>query len=209
MNETLRPLRDFIVSLKLTVVLLTLGMVLVFLSTLDQVHLGIWGIQEKWYRSFIVMHDTGSSRFPVFPGGYAIGGLLLLNLIAAHIYRLKLTWKKAGIQLVHIGVILLLIGELLSGLWQEDYAMRLKQGQTKNYSESHRDNELAIIDTTDPKFDDVVAIPDEILATTQSIQNAKLPFRLVVKAFYPNAGIQMRDAAKSASVEATQGLGLT
>jgi hypothetical protein len=209
MNESLRQFRDFIVSLKLTVVLLTLGMVLVFLSTLDQVHLGIWGIQEKWYRSFVVMHDTGGTRLPIFPGGYAIGGLLLINLIAAHIYRFKFTLKKAGIQLVHIGVILLLIGELLSGLWQEDYAMRLKQGQTKNYSESHRDNELAIIDTTDPKFDEVVAIPEEILAKKEAVQNAKLPFRAVVKEYFPNAGIQMRDADKSTGVQATQGLGLT
>ena len=30
------------------------------------------------------------------------------------------------------------------------------EGETKNYSESYRYNELAIIETTDPKFDDVV-----------------------------------------------------
>ena len=53
---------------------------------------------------------------PVFPGGYTIGGLLLLNLVAAHVYRFKFEWKKSGILLTHLGLIVLLVGELLTGL---------------------------------------------------------------------------------------------
>jgi len=59
---------------------------------------------------------------------------------------------------------MLLVGELLSGLWQEDFHLRLNEGDTKNYAESYRDHELAIIDTTDPKFDDVVTIPEGLFA---------------------------------------------
>ncbi len=209
MNGPLRPLRDFLVSLKLTVVLLALGLILVFAATLDQVNLGIWGIQEKWFRSFVVFQTIGGAKVPVFPGGYAIGGLLLLNLIAAHLYRFKFTWKKAGIQLTHLGVILLLIGELLSGLWQEDYAMRLTEGETKNYSEHHHDNELVILDTTNPDYNEVVAIPESIIARKEPLQYAKLPFRIVVKDYFPNSSLGMRDAASTAPAQATAGLGLS
>jgi hypothetical protein len=59
-------------------------------------------------------------------------------------------WNKAGIWIAHAGLILLLVGELVSGLVQRDYQMRLDEGETKNYSESSRLNELAIIDATDP-----------------------------------------------------------
>ena len=45
MNDTTRQFRDFFVSLRLTVVLLVLSMVLIFASTLDQVYLGIWAVQ--------------------------------------------------------------------------------------------------------------------------------------------------------------------
>ncbi|MGH7946526.1 MAG: cytochrome c biogenesis protein ResB, partial [Opitutaceae bacterium] len=129
MNDTLRQFRNFFVSLKLTVVLLVLGMVLVFAATIDQVNLGIWAVQEKYFRSFFVLaNPVGDIPIPVFPGGYLIGGLLLINLISAHLYRFKRGWKKLGIELTHAGLILLLLGELFSGLWQEDYSMRLTQG---------------------------------------------------------------------------------
>jgi len=192
MNSTLRQFRDFFVSLRLTVVLLVLGLVLVFAATIDQVHLGIWAVQEKWFRSFFVLGRLGNIPFPIFPGGYLLGGLLLFNLIGAHLYRFRKTWRKAGIELTHFGLILLLVGELLSGLWQEDYSMRLNVGEPKNYSESFRANELAIVDVTDPKSDEVVALPEALLAKSEAVQHPKLPFRVVTKEYYPNSQIRMR-----------------
>jgi hypothetical protein len=195
MRDIWKFLVRFFVSMQLTVVLLILSLLLVFVATLDQVNLGIWAVQEKYFRSFFVLWraPNGSLAFPIFPGGYLIGGLLFVNLISAHIYRFKLNWKKSGIFLVHFGLIFLLVGELLSGLWQEDYHMRLDEGQTSNFSESPLLNELAIIDTTDPKWDDVVAIPEKLLARHEPIQHPKLPFRIVTRAYYPNAEIQMRN----------------
>ena len=206
MKTILRDLFDFFVSLKLTVTLLVLGMLLVFVATLDQTNLGIWGIQQKWFRSFVVFHEVRGVALPLFPGGYLIGGLLLINLIAAHIARFKLTWRKGGIFLTHAGLILLLVGELLSGLWQEDFNLRLSEGDTRNYAESYRVNELAITDTTDPKFDEVVVIPESALARHASVQHPKLPFRVVTKAYYPNSFLQMR-APDSPPSLATAGLG--
>src|SRR5690606_14700591 len=138
MRDLWQAFIDFFTSLKLTVALLVLSMFLVFFATLDQVHLGVWGIQEKWFRTFIVLHEIKGFPVPVYPGGYFVGGLLLINLLAAHLHHFRFTWKKSGIFLTHAGLILLLIGELLTGLWQEEYQLRLDQGQTRNYSESYR-----------------------------------------------------------------------
>ncbi|HEY1848930.1 MAG TPA: ResB protein required for cytochrome C biosynthesis, partial [Opitutaceae bacterium] len=190
--------RSVLVSLRLTVVLLALSIVLVFWATLDQVHLGVWGVQQKFFHSFVVSVRLGDLQVPVFPGGYLIGGLLLVNLVCAHLFRLKATWRKSGIWLTHAGLILLLVGELVSGLVQRDNQMRLDEGQTKNYSESTRSNELAIIDATDPKFDEVVSIPEEMLARGTVVQNPKLPFRVVPKTYYPNSEVQMRSQAPGA-----------
>ena len=215
MNDTVRQLRDFCVSLKLSVVLLVLGMVLVFAATLDQVNLGIWAVQEKYFRSFFVVARVGEVSVPVFPGGYFIGGLLLINLVAAHVYRFSLTWRKAGLQLTHAGLILLLVGELITGLFQDDFSMRLTQGDPRSYSESYRDNELVVVDTTDPKFDDVVAIPEPVLAKQTPLQHPKLPFRIVPKEYFPNSLLRSREVAgKSAApvgavaTKATKGIGL-
>lgn len=207
MKTTLIHLRDFLVSLKLTVALLTLGMVLVFVATLDQVNLGVWAVQAKYFRSFIVYAKLGDVVVPMFPGGYLVGGLLLANLIAGHLYRFGFALRKTGIVLTHFGLILLLIGELISGLWQKDFHMRLNEGETKNYAESFRDNELALISTDGP-VDHVVAIPESLLAKHATIQNAKLPFRVVTKAYYPNSALHRRSSAAGVSL-ATTGFGTT
>lgn len=202
--------RDFFVSLKLTVVLLVLSLVLVFVATLDQVNLGIWAVQEKYFRSFFVIGRLPGTDvpIPVFPGGYLLGGLLLLNLVAAHVYRFALTWKKVGIQLAHAGVIALLVGELVTGLLQEDSSMRLEVGETRQYVESFREHELAILDRTDPKFDEVVAIPEAALTDEGLLQHGRLPFQVRVLAWLPNAALQMGDpAARAGLPRPTEGVG--
>jgi len=206
--ELLKLIRSILVSLRTTVVLLALSIILVFWATLDQVQLGVWGVQQKFFHAFLVFAHAGSLVVPVFPGGYMIGILLLANLIAAHLFRLKLTWRKLGIWLTHAGLILLLLGELVSGLVQRDYMMRLDEGETKNYAESNRNYELAVIDTTDPKFDDVVAIPSALLSRDAAIQTPKLPFRVVPKGYFPNSDVQMRSSAPNAPASlATTGMG--
>jgi hypothetical protein len=206
LQTTRRALRGFFVSLKLTLVLLAFSMVLVFAATLDQVNLGIWAVQEKYFRSFVVYGNLGPIAVPLFPGGYVVGGLLLLNLSAAYASRFAFSWRKSGILLSHFGLILLLVGELLTGLWQEDYHLRLNEGETRNYAESYRANELALTDVTDPKFDDVVAIPQSFLSGKSAVQHPKLPFRVVPRIFYPNSQLQMR-GHEAAPAIATAGIG--
>lgn len=195
MVTLLREVRDVLVSLKLTVALIALSIVLVLAATLDQVNIGIWVVQEKYFHTFAVFWQVGDLSLAIFPGGYTLGGLLVVNLVAAHIKRFTLTWRKAGVHLVHGGLILLLLGELFSGLWQDEYQMRLDEGQTKNFSESFRGVEVAITDVTNPAFDEVTAIPESVLAGRKTVQHPKLPFRVAVKEFFPNSSLQMRSMA--------------
>ena len=187
------PLR-ILSSLRLTVICLGLGMLLVFLGTLAQVHLGIHAVQARYFQSLLIYWSPpgASWKIPVLPGGYLLGTVLLVNLIAAHAVRFQLTRKKLGIILLHFGVILLLIGQLLTGLFARETQMRIDEGQTLGYSEAPREVELAVIDVTDPNFDQVVAIPEEVLARGGTIQNPTLPFTLNVRQFMGNARLAMR-----------------
>ncbi len=193
-SDLFRKIRNFFVSLQLTVILLVLSMLLVFFATIDQVNLGIWAVQQKWFRSFFVygVFANNSISVPLFPGGYLLGGLLFVNLVASHIYRFRLTLKKAGILVAHFGLLLLLVGEFFSGLWQEDYRMTLNEGETSNYVESFQRNELAIKDITAAGHDIVTAIPEETLARAEPIQHHTLPFRINVRGYFPNSAPQMR-----------------
>ncbi|MEJ6603230.1 MAG: cytochrome c biogenesis protein ResB [Verrucomicrobiia bacterium] len=216
MNELFKAFVKFFSSLRLTVVLLSMSMILIFVATLAQVELGIYGVQGKFFRSFFVLANIPGTQvpFPVFPGGYLVGGFLLINLLAAHFTRFKAKWSKAGIQFTHIGLIVLLVGELLIGLLQEDFSLRLAEGESRGYSESFRRNELVLIDKSQPDFDEVVAIPESTVADLEPVQSGKLPFRVVTKAYYPNANIGMlnsmpegTDVSGLAPNSSTEGIG--
>lgn len=160
-NNWVKPLT----SLKLTVFCLGCAMILVFLGTLDQVNIGVYEAENRYFKSFFLYFTLPGTtlRLPWFPSGYLVGGLLLVNLIAAHLARFKFTWKKAGIMVLHSGVILLLLGQLFTSLFQVESQMRLDQGETKNYSLSYYHDELALIDTSPSDSDQVISIPDSQL----------------------------------------------
>ena len=185
----LDKLVDILTSLKLTVVCLALALGLVFIGTIAQVQLGLYIVQEQYFGSYFVWWGPAGSSFkiPVYPGGYLLGGLLLINLIAAHIKRFELSKKKLGIFIIHAGLILLLVGQLLSQLFQVESYMAIEEGEMKNYSESGRLSEVAIVDVTDTNENFVVAIPQQVLAKKKEIRHASLPFTVKVESFYDNA----------------------
>ena len=201
---------DVISSLKLTVVCLSLAIVLVFVGTMAQVNFGIHEVQQRYFQSLLVWWPSGSQgfRIPVFPGGHLIGGVLLVNLIAAHVRRFRWTWRTFGIQLTHLGLIIILAGGLFTDLFSVESFMRLAPGETKNYSENSRAMELALIDESDKDLDQVTAIPEARLKRGGTIESESLPFRIVVRHFYQNSRLQPLDkAGQSAAPAATQGAG--
>jgi len=181
-----------ITSLKLTIFCLACAMVLVFVGTLDQVHIGVFEAENRYFKSFFLFFTPPHTdlRIPWFPGGYIVGGLLLVNLVAAHLARFKLSWKKAGILLLHSGLILLLVGQLFADLFVDlESQMRLDQGQTKNYSESLYYDELAVINKSEPDSDRIISIPDSRLYHGSRIDLPVDALQVVVNEFYPNSAL--------------------
>jgi len=190
-SELLRWLKP-LTSLKLTIFCLACAMVLVVLGTLDQVHIGVYEAENRYFKSFFLFFSLPRTdlRIPWFPGGYIVGTLLLVNLVAAHIARFKLSWKKAGILLLHSGLILLLVGQLFADIFVDlESQMRLGQGQTKNYSESLYHHELAIIDTSGADSDQVISLPESQLYAGNRIELPVDSLEVMIKEYYPNAAL--------------------
>jgi hypothetical protein len=191
MSKIARWLKPF-TSLKLTIFCLGCAMVLVFLGTIDQVNIGVYEAENRYFKSFFLFFSPPHSewKIPWFPGGYIVGSLLLINLIAAHIARFKLSWKKTGIVLLHSGLILLLVGQLFADLFVDlESQLRLDQGETKNYTESFYFDELAIIDTTGANSDRVISIPGSRLSKGGRIDLPVDDLRVVVNEYYPNSAL--------------------
>ncbi len=178
-----------ITSLRLTVVLLAFGILLVFIGTIAQVDEGLYNAQARYFRQwFVVGLSVFEKRVPIIlPGGYLIGTLLLVNLVAAHIYRFQLTRKKIGIQLTHSGVILLLVGQLVTDMLSRETQMRLTEGQTTTYSISPQQFELVFTTDAGADSEQIIAVPAELLVRTGEMKNEKLPFAIRLKHFWKNS----------------------
>lgn len=204
----LERLVKFFTSLRLTVVLLGLGLILVFWGTLAQVHLGLYKAQNEFFRSFFVFWQPAGAgfRIPVFPGGYMVGGLLIINLFAAHFRYYRPEKRKIGIILIHLGLVLLLVGQLLTDMLAQESMMHIREGQSKNYSEATREFEFAIVDVSDPTGDRVAVIPAQHLARKHEF-DIGFPFKVNVSQYYPNSSLVEKPAAGYEQVPATAGIG--
>jgi hypothetical protein len=182
---------DFISSLRLTVVFLCLAALLVLIGTFAQVNEGLYAAQNRYFRSFFVWWgpEGASWRVPLFPGGYLIGGVLLVNLVAAHARRFKLQTKKIGIFIIHFGLILMLLGQFATDMLQVESTMKIDEGETKSYSEDSRNCELVLIDTSGKERDRVHSVPEGMLARRAEIEDEKIPFTIRVINYWPNASV--------------------
>jgi hypothetical protein len=210
MMTALTRLLGGIASLRLTLFCLAAAFVLVFAGTLAQVRLGLFFVQEQYFQSWLIWWSApaGGFKIPVFPGGHLIGAVLLVNLLASLISRFAWSWRKLGIQFIHLGLIIMLAGGLATDLFSVSSYMRLKEGETKNYSEDSGRMELAVSDLTDSKNVRVIAVPGAVLGDGGTISHESLPFRIVVRSFYRNSELRMIGPEAGSAVPAsTQGAG--
>jgi len=189
MNRASQKLWDGLSSLSLTILCLVLLMVLVVACTLAQVRLGTLGAVSLYMRSWFYWMDLGPVQIPIFPAGATVGLVLLLNLVAVQARRLELSWAKAGIWIVHAGLILLFVGEFVTGGYQMDGRLAFEEGQTADYVEIPLQMELAVVDSTDPGFDDVYGVPERALARGGAVAIPGTPLTVRVKEYQRNARI--------------------
>lgn len=257
----MKKIVDFFLSLKLTVVLLALSMVLVFAGTLAQVDKGIWTVMAQYFRCFIAWielpvffprsWDIPNIRFP-FPGGFLIGTLLVINLLMVHgasfkviakgsrrwagvgvilvgllvtcgvmfgwgtasvaatqddafwrvFWRLGrgtiaavvlyigcvlLYYKRAGMVLLHAGILFLMVGEFLTALHAVEANMTITEGETVAYVDQSQHLELSFADISDPDFDRVTVVSEKLLKPGKRVSSSDLPFDIRVNQFHENS----------------------
>lgn len=185
-------------SLRITVTLFALSIFLVLFGTLAQVDADIWEVVNKYFRSwglvwvplqiFVSREIKVDYGFP-YPGGWLLGTLLMINLLAAHAIRFRIAWKRSGILLIHAGLIVLMVSELVAGLMAVESRMTIPLGESASFLDNSRVNELAIIDRSDPKEDQVVVIPEAMLRQGATIRNDLLPFDIEVREFLTNSSL--------------------
>ena len=215
MFKLLRVPATALASLRLTVVLFALAMFLIFAGTLAQVHAGIWQVMDEYFRTSIAWIElqlfvpeqlaTVPGRVP-FPGGYLLSGLLIANLLAAHAVRFRFSVRRIGIIVLHAGIIVLLVGEFVTGLFAEEGLMTIYEGSYARYVEDVREAELVVMDRSDPEHDRVVAVPERMLRGENPIRHEDLPFEIHIERWYANARIFNRTPTSDSPADRGAGL---
>jgi len=224
MKSFLTRLFDAATSLKLTLVCMAAAMVLVFIGTLAYAGLltpakmSLHDVQAFYFQSwFLWWQPSGPEgvRIPVFPGGHLLGAAMLVNLILVQARAFPKQIRKGlstsriflltGLYMTHLGILIILAGGLFTDLFATESRMVIREGETTNYSEDSLRMELAVIDETDPKLEQVVAIPDGRLVPGATIGHPELPFKIRVLRWFANSKIA--PIKKGETPAATQGIG--
>ncbi len=196
-------------SLRLTTAILGVSVLLVFLGTLDQANWGIHHTQKLYFESWVVFSPIVSLvslvlvqdypqqlewiRIPL-PGGFALGALLVINLVCAHFRYFKPGLHRAGIALTHGGLVLLIIAGFLVSLLQKEYRMILDEGGGPVWHMSaFRGYELALIDETDPRHDRHYVLPSEALVPGETVALGDSGFQIEILGLAENAALASRE----------------
>ncbi len=121
----------------------------------------------------IRLNDSGMRILWQLIKGTAAGLVLLAGCTL--VFR-----KRAGIVLLHGGILLMMFSELLVGTSAEEGQMNIHEGETVNFVQDVRKVELAFIDRVDQTMDDVTVIPQSKLKPGDKIEHELLPCRVEI-----------------------------
>lgn len=178
----MNPVIKLLISLRLTVWLLGISVLLVFLGSIAQVPEGLWNAQVRWFHSWFVIRRPGDEWWvpPIFPGGHLLGSLLLLNLVAAHVKRFKWEFHKFGIFLTHIGIVVMIVGQGITHYTQRESFVQFFEGQQRNYTQHHRDVELIFAHDKNETENEIISFRQAVVAKKGELRHEKLPFTVRV-----------------------------
>jgi len=134
----------------------------------------------------------------------------LLKALAASLVLLAgcvlLFQKRAGIVLLHSGIALMMINEIVVYELHVEGMMQIHEGQTVNYAQDLRTIELAVVDPSGDEVDDVVTIPKSRLTKTETISDPLLPFDVEVVDFLQNSKLRRAKPGENNKADAGTGL---
>ena len=204
---------EVVASVRVTVVILAFAIVLVYYGTWAQKESDNWVVVKEYFRSGLVwipvqvllMYSVGEIGGSIpFPGGWLLGGFLLVNVLASNVVRFKLLWKRFGILLIHAGLILIMLGEVIAGMYAVEGNMTIVQGKQSDFVEDKRLVEFVVVDRSGARFDREVVVPGQMLADNHKIEDSRLPFDIDVNAYMES----IRKVRGDDPNRATVGIGL-
>lgn len=186
-----KGLFDFLASYALACILFVLLLVLVFLGTLDQVDNGLYHATQRYFTSmFVIHHMFGVIPVPL-PGVHLLLILLAANVICGGMIRIKKDWRRYGVIIVHLGILVLLFGGIVQYAFATDGHMTLYPEEQSQVYESYFLNDIVISEANAEGQVTEYVIPDEAFSKmgeddVVTFTHSDLPFDLVLSHYMVN-----------------------
>lgn len=158
-------------------------MLLLVMGTVAQRYIGLYASQKLFFGSFVLW----AGMVPL-PGAYSLLALVAASLIAKLLLKSPFSREQSGTILIHISMIVLLLGGLITALCREEGYVVLGQGESAQAVSDYRLRELAVLENGTL----VKAVPYADLRAGTTVESGAVPFRLrVVRNCFP-CGAQAR-----------------
>ena len=151
----------------------------------------LWGSMQSGKENQLLQEWPSLRILWQLAQGLVAGGVLLSGCVM--VFK-----RRAGVVVLHLGVLLMMYNELLVGVSAIEGQMSIREGDTVNYEHDIRAIELAVVDTS-PKDHNLVTVvplteegvpsrfldPDE---NANTIQHPDLPFSIEIEKYFIAVG---------------------
>lgn len=188
MTWLLKKLFALFSSFGLAVVLIMVLFLLTLFGTLEQVDHGLYDVQKKYFESLWLVHWLGPVPIPL-PGGFLVLSVFTFNLILGGLVRMRKYWKRPGILIVHLGMLLMMAAGLVTFKFSKGGAMTLFPNERSDEVLSYYDWQIEI---QKPGDKDTLVIAQEDFRDLSSgeertFYSGTLPFDIVLSDYSRNA----------------------
>lgn len=191
--KAISALYRFFASYALSCVLFFFLLLLTLLGTLEQVDVGLYETQKKYFESLFVVHYFFGKLPLLLPGVRLLLILLFVNMTLGALFRLPRRWNRAGVYLAHIGIIVLLLGALLTYRYSTNGYLKLYEGERSNVFESYTEWEITVA-LPDGKGENIIPTEGLRAGATKTFTNANWPFDVTLSGYEINAAPQPASA---------------
>lgn len=139
MLKTVRKITKALAQPLLPFVVLPAMMALLTAGTVAQRYVGLYDAQKTFISSFVFW----AGPLPL-PGGYTLMAVLALGLLAKFLFYSPWSLARAGINLAHLGVLVLLAGGLLSAVQSREGSLVVAEGETARTVRDFHTRALAV-----------------------------------------------------------------
>jgi len=193
MEKTGFPMKvwRFLGSFALAVTILVLLLILTYAGTMAQRTASIHDVQTRYFDSYFLIVDLPLGIPLPVPGANLLMSLLFVNLMVGGMIRMRRDWKRAGILTIHLGIAILLAGNVIEFLYAEKGYMELAEGESSDDYVSYTKWELAVLESTENGKERVHVVPETQFmklgpTDSVSVSGPDLPFTLLLSDFIPN-----------------------